>query len=258
MATTTTTHLTGHGHNSFQTDQQPARDASEPGGRLGPFVDNGQPDLRNLALFYEECDADDVLLLCTDGVHENLDPARLGVAPAALAPAFAGLSWEQAAARDPARCTLAHAMFAEKRLETLLEQQLPRMAAMAAAAAASSSSSSSSSSTQPPQTPTEAGTSAAHGTAPRALPAPEEIVTAVTDYCLRVTAPRRHFAEAHPREPCPGDAAAFPGRLDHTTCVAIRLRFPAAQLAPAAPEALALVQSCCPAPTSTAAGGTDD
>lgn len=242
--------------NSFQTEQQPTRDASEPGGRLGPFVDNGQPDLRNLALFYEECDADDVLLLCTDGVHENLDPARLGVAPAALAPAFDGLTWEQAAARDPARCTLAHAMFAEKRLENLLERQLPRMAALASSSSSSSSSSFSAAAT------TEAGTSAAHGTAVRALPSPEAIVRAVTDYCLRVTAPRRRFAEAHPREPCPSDAAAFPGRLDHTTCVAIRLRFPAAQLVPVAPEALALVQSFSSSSstgtTTTSSSSTED
>lgn len=236
----------------FQTEQQHTRDANEPGGRLGPFVDNGQPDLRNLALFYEECDADDVLLLCTDGVHENLDPARLGVAPAALAPAFAGLTWEQAAARDPALCTLAHAMFAEKRLENLLERQLPRMVAAAASSSSSSSSSSGSSSNNTPRTAgtttttegEDAGTSAAHGTVRCALPTPEDIVTAVTDYCMRVTAPRRRFAEAHPREPCPSDTAEFPGRLDHTTCVAIRLRFPYSQLVPAPPEVLALLQSC--------------
>lgn len=56
-----------------------ARDVTDPGGRLGPGNDG--PDLRNMAVFYTECDEGDLVLLATDGVHDNLDPQLLGLRP---------------------------------------------------------------------------------------------------------------------------------------------------------------------------------
>jgi hypothetical protein len=38
----------------------------------------GHPDLRNLALFHITVREDDLLILLTDGVHDNLDPQQLG------------------------------------------------------------------------------------------------------------------------------------------------------------------------------------
>lgn len=53
-------------------------DWRDPGGRLGPYVDGGQPDLRNLRYYYAPCEENDILLLLTDGVHDNFHPYYLG------------------------------------------------------------------------------------------------------------------------------------------------------------------------------------
>jgi serine/threonine protein phosphatase PrpC len=49
-------------------------DASDPGGRLGPFLNEGTPDLRNLDLYFQPCNEGDIIFLVSDGVHDNLDP----------------------------------------------------------------------------------------------------------------------------------------------------------------------------------------
>ena len=56
-------------------------DASDCGGRLGPAGPEGQPDLRNLNLYYQECTAGDIVLIVSDGVHDNLDPSSLHISP---------------------------------------------------------------------------------------------------------------------------------------------------------------------------------
>jgi len=56
-------------------------DARDPGGRLGPHHKNGDPDLRNLELFWVGCYEDDMILVVSDGVHDNLDPQSLGYSP---------------------------------------------------------------------------------------------------------------------------------------------------------------------------------
>lgn len=56
-------------------------DGRDPGGRLGPYVGNGWPDLRNLRLYFAPCEPDDVVLIMSDGVHDNLDPQTLGKLP---------------------------------------------------------------------------------------------------------------------------------------------------------------------------------
>ena len=55
------------------------------GGRLGPYVDGSQPDLRNFMLHFQECEEGDLLLIVSDGVHDNLDPQQLGLSPKDLA-----------------------------------------------------------------------------------------------------------------------------------------------------------------------------
>jgi len=55
--------------------------ASDPGGRLGPRSEDGKPDLRNLNVYFQLCKKGDLLLLVSDGVHDNFDPQQLGVQP---------------------------------------------------------------------------------------------------------------------------------------------------------------------------------
>lgn len=177
-------------------------DATDPGGRLGPYVDGGQPDTRNLTLFFERCRAGDVLVLCSDGVHDNLDPSSLGVDPGALAPAFAGLDWDAACQRDYALAARVKREFAAQRLADLINGKGACFT-------------------------TEFGlvdtTTAAGGSGEPVL---ETVCRDVTDYCARVTHSSRDFMENNTRDKLPKDYKRFPGKMDHTTCVCVRVRFP--------------------------------
>lgn len=43
-----------------------------------------EPDLRNLALYQQTMEEGDILMIVSDGVHDNLDPQALGVQPQEL------------------------------------------------------------------------------------------------------------------------------------------------------------------------------
>jgi len=51
---------------------------SDPGGRIGPYLNNDEPDLRNLRALFWPCEEGDLILVTSDGVHDNLDPEVLG------------------------------------------------------------------------------------------------------------------------------------------------------------------------------------
>lgn len=46
--------------------------ARDPGGRLGPYLDDGGPDLRNFRFYSKICEDDDLIICFTDGVADNL------------------------------------------------------------------------------------------------------------------------------------------------------------------------------------------
>jgi len=69
-------------------------DPRDPGGRLGPQTRNGGPDLRNLDVYSVPCQIGDIIILCTDGVHDNLDPQILGKNPASIGLAGSE-TWEE-------------------------------------------------------------------------------------------------------------------------------------------------------------------
>lgn len=86
----------------FRNLWQNVYDARDPGGRLGPYVGDGEPDLRNLFLYFRQCEVcvdygyrihffqeNDVILIISDGVHDNLDPQTLGKFPADAGPEYA-------------------------------------------------------------------------------------------------------------------------------------------------------------------------
>src|SRR5262249_35300149 len=53
-------------------------DPRDPGGRLGPYTTKYGPDTRNLDLYCCLCAPGDIIVLCSDGVHDNFDPQTLG------------------------------------------------------------------------------------------------------------------------------------------------------------------------------------
>ncbi|GAM27002.1 hypothetical protein SAMD00019534_101770 [Acytostelium subglobosum LB1] len=53
-------------------------DPKDCGGRLGPHLEEGRPDLRNMNIFCASVNKGDIILMVTDGVYDNLDPHHLG------------------------------------------------------------------------------------------------------------------------------------------------------------------------------------
>jgi len=56
-------------------------DPTDCGGRMGPQLDGGKPDLRNLSIAFQPCEEGDLFLIVSDGIHDNLDPQYLGKPP---------------------------------------------------------------------------------------------------------------------------------------------------------------------------------
>lgn len=86
-------------------------DAKDCGGRLGPYTDAGEPDFRNLAIYFSPCQKGDIILLCSDGVHgknynlfhlikeDNMDPQQLGKTPKDMG--IDATTWEEASTNFP-------------------------------------------------------------------------------------------------------------------------------------------------------------
>jgi len=67
-------------------------DIKDPGGRLGPQIPPKEPDLRNLSLYSVVCEEGDLILLMSDGIHDNLDPPYCGKVPQDFG--ITGTDWE--------------------------------------------------------------------------------------------------------------------------------------------------------------------
>ncbi|GAM17930.1 hypothetical protein SAMD00019534_011050 [Acytostelium subglobosum LB1] len=95
-------------------------DAKDCGGRLGPHLDEGKPDLRNLNVFCASVNQGDIILLVTDGVHDNLDPSHLGKTPADMSKEFnlSGAKWADV---DLSKAVQAKTAFTTNFLETMLQ-----------------------------------------------------------------------------------------------------------------------------------------
>ena len=70
-------------------------DATDPGGRIGPWIGEGAPDLRNLKLYFVGCNVGDIVFLATDGVHDNFDPQQLGKLPKEVSTQLEGEDWKE-------------------------------------------------------------------------------------------------------------------------------------------------------------------
>lgn len=203
------------------------RDAKDPGGRLGPWVNDG-PDLRNLASFFWPLNAGDVIFAVTDGIHDNVEPECLGLTPAATAaklktnplvpPAVisageqAGDSWDRVSETmmEPLKV-----FYQTSRLKQLLIANGGAVDAFAAA-------------------------------------------TVAANNALQTTNNSRTFMEENPSKPEPADHVAFPGKMDHATVVALQAApyFPRSQLKfhkPTAASGSATIGSVLAAVAGTAA-----
>jgi len=96
-------------------------DVRDPGGRLGPYLEGGVPDLRNLKLSFMPCDPGDLLLLVSDGVHDNFDPQMLGKTPHQLgfSQILPDQNWSDVSC-DSAEAELAKDKYRNKKLKKIL------------------------------------------------------------------------------------------------------------------------------------------
>jgi serine/threonine protein phosphatase PrpC len=175
---------------------------SDPGGRLGPTQKpEGLPDLRNLRLYSQVCKKNDLLLFCTDGVADNLDPRHLGFTP-----------------RD---VHLDHDTWSEKGDQAENDAQTKFTEQNLRDNFILTSSSTHSSPVYSTTSPT-LGTASGKGK-PSSLPT-KDILSKILQHCLSLTHKSREWMITNPNRRLPRDYKQFPGKMDHATAVLFKLQ----------------------------------
>ena len=104
-----------------------AGDATDPGGRIGPR-DDLNPDLRNLRCYHQPLKAGDIVVLMSDGVHDNFDPQSNGeIAPSLISESVrSGVGWSDMKLEDAMRLKGRWGCDFMSRLLTGLENVTPK------------------------------------------------------------------------------------------------------------------------------------
>merc|ERR1712137_1281297 len=159
-----------------RTNRQTCLSANDCGGRLGPYTRDGAPDMRNFRVNYCSLYTEDLLILVTDGVHDNLDPELLGKTPREC-----GLDvdqWEHVDMNDTRRAKIA---FQEAKMIELIE---------------------------------------------KSKRTPQSVCDTLVEYCREVTRAGRLFMEKHPEQELPEDYVTYPGKMDHTSIICLKIDSP--------------------------------
>lgn len=150
--------------------------AKDCGGRLGPCSADGSPDLRNLVVLNRTVETGDIIIIVSDGVHDNLDPETLGLTPAQVHPDF-DQAWSSLV---PELAETLKASFREKKMAEIIS---------------------------------------------KCDKSPAAICNALAVYCTETTASGRTFMENNPSMELPGDYFLYPGKMDHTSSVCIKVGY---------------------------------
>jgi len=179
-------------------NRQNVFDAKDCGGRLGPQVEEGAPDLRNVSLGYHLCSQGDIILILSDGVHDNLDPQTLGKNPSEIAHEFATTNdWNEIESLDDAQQLKTEYMLKLLGDELICGgQQDAKMRTKVFSV--------------PAQQEEE-------------LMSPGSITTRIIQFCLSMTGNGREWMEQNPRDKLPNDYVKYPGKMDHATCVTMKV-----------------------------------
>lgn len=168
-------------------------DMKDPGGRLGPYIYQGAPDLRDLSFSYAFCSEEEFVILCTDGVYDNFDPELSGISPKEV-PAMLGNStasnaiseirpeqikakWEQLDSNTSAEL---RAACRTRTLEQIIDAGDPALSA-------------------------------------------RSIMRSIVNYCIRQTRASREYLEQNSAQRLPTDYSQYPGIMDHLTCLAFQV-----------------------------------
>jgi len=155
---------------------RPSTDPKDPGGRLGPYLEGGQADLRNLMIFCASCEPGDFLVLMSDGCHDNFDPECLGICPKDLP------KWFQFSPSDTWKNIPSEKALKAKELYMLklMEKKLHNVCT------------------------------------------PADITNRILEHCLSTTEAGRKFMKSSGKK-LPDDYEKFPGKMDHTSCVTLKV-----------------------------------
>ncbi|KAF2077306.1 hypothetical protein CYY_001372 [Polysphondylium violaceum] len=187
-------------------------DTRDPGGRLGPYVGQGWPDLRNLKLYFTFCEENDIALIMSDGVHDNLDPIMLGKNPSELN--IVANQWEDLNQDDLLR---AKTSYMKSLLEELVFNKENSNISSTSSTTSSNNSNNSSSNI-------ENGEASSNNSTPASIN-PSDITKKLIDHCSKVTHNAREFMEKFPNKKQPHDYREFPGKMDHTTCITFQIGY---------------------------------
>jgi len=163
-------------------------DPRDPGGRIGPYNKKGDPDLRNLDLYWVGCHEGDIIIVVSDGVHDNLDPQFLGRDPSEFGIAQ-GLTWDDIPIEE---CSQIKTNFMNQMMtEVVLKDK-------------------------------EEDTSYVGMTSnpTKRILTPNLACKRLILHCQKITERSRQWMEQHPSAALETDYKNFPGKLDHTTAVA--------------------------------------
>jgi hypothetical protein len=149
--------------------------ASDCGGRIGPHMEGGNPDLRNLAVFFEPLNEGDIVVMVSDGVHDNLDPQQMGKQPRDIG--VSCNSWNEFFEHDSEAMDIKSDWSLKFAESQVFQGDFSRML-------------------------------------------PKDIVATMIRHAVNLTAKGREWMQTHVGNPLPTDYEAFPGKMDHTTCVA--------------------------------------
>eukprot|EP01091_Cochliopodium_minus_P017988 TRINITY_DN7201_c0_g1_i1.p1 TRINITY_DN7201_c0_g1~~TRINITY_DN7201_c0_g1_i1.p1 ORF type:complete len:1068 (-),score=372.72 TRINITY_DN7201_c0_g1_i1:14-3217(-) len=166
-------------------NRQNASNPCDPGGRIGPYVKEGLPDMRNLKVDYCTLKQGEYLMLVSDGVSDNFDPEQLGYSPSEI-----GIkdvqddNWKMV---DKLVAIEAKAKWSNHKMEEVLNKAtFPFMS--------------------------------------KNLIAPSKVLShAIVRHCTDSTYNGRNWMENNPTLPLPIDYKNYPGKMDHTSVVVMRL-----------------------------------
>jgi len=184
-------------------------DPKDCGGRLGPYVGNGGPDLGNVMVYYTFCEEDDLLLILSDGVHDNLDPQVLGKTPADCGPDWDDVKdWTEFKSDDDYHSAKAAYMKEFLSDQLILGGESDDKMRSKVFASSVNTNTTSKESPIPPGDPAIS---------------PAAITSRIMKHCLAVTSKGREWMEQNPKEKLPNDYVEYPGKMDHATAVVIRV-----------------------------------
>eukprot|EP01130_Rhizamoeba_saxonica_P014457 TRINITY_DN6321_c0_g2_i1.p1 TRINITY_DN6321_c0_g2~~TRINITY_DN6321_c0_g2_i1.p1 ORF type:complete len:990 (-),score=201.92 TRINITY_DN6321_c0_g2_i1:124-3093(-) len=149
-------------------------DATDCGGRLGPYHPNGDADYSNYGVFMQPCKQGDLILVVSDGVHDNFDPEHLGLGPRDMNINYE--KWED----------VPYNVAMDAKSEYMIEHIA--------------------------QLINDAETSD-----------PATIASIFTGNSYNITQKTRSYMEEDPFRTEPKDYGSFPGKMDHTSCICIKV-----------------------------------